>query len=565
MWIIDCPIKQGDPEIQSYVISNRNKSYIFGSKKGNLKDLDIPIITELVLSRRQLEFKLDSNTGWLLAKNIGSRSIFLREEGFDDFSEQLPVKSPTWRKVKTNSVFYKKDSTNIIELIATKLDVKDITINARVNSILGDEFVSTFEFHVNKKLANDEIVINDKISKIKEVSTWLNQLLECKWKVNGGLANYLVPEIENCEVIEIPPSDNDEYMNADDLISPPPLSQQKKHNITPDVDEFVSMTPPLNINSQMSLPTQAKREQDSLLGMIMADDEDLRSQPRRRKTKKKKMKEEPEIKKTLPVVSEETSIANDEIVDLKEHMDNLSVKKRPTEEIPIDNKRVKIEKQSTSLVDNIIKVREMKLERIKKDNELMKIGSESAVKVSKFQVKLLFDQQPTCKLNSSFTNPEWQNRVNFSKFQKSSTGYNPVMDSTIEYIKMKSSNYNSTSAQSDAHRHEYLLENDNIPVFDNEFGDSNSNGGRTYPNKRTRNSAKTVDMGPSLFVPSDEDTDDDSKFQSRQSSTRRRKSTVAESFNKRKTAPPKIKMSILSEVEDSEEDDIPIFKAQRRY
>lgn len=571
MWIVDCPVKQGGPQICSYVISKKGKSYIFGSKKGNLKGLDIPIITELVISRRQLEFKLDSINDWILAQNIGSRSMYLRRDGEKD-CQLLAAKSPDYETIKRNSVFYKKDSDSIIELKLKKINIHEIFINKRVNDILGDELVTLFGFNVNVNLTNDEIILNGKISRIKDVDSWMNILLKCKWKTEGGLDGYLIPEVENCEIIEIPATDDDDGLSDHEIISPPPppppMNMEIEHKINDD-NNFVSMDPPLYINSQISQGTQIKTEsqqQESLLGLIMADDEELRLKPRRRKTKKKNVQES-QIKDTPPPIIE---IKNDEIVELNKDMDNLSVKKRTPEELPHESKRAKIEKKpTTSLVENIIKAREMKLERIKKDNELMEIGSKINVKVSKFQIKLTSHGESTLfQTSNTFDKPEWENRVNFSKFQKRSMGYNPVMDSTIQYITMKSSKYNSTTAQCDATRHEYLFENENIPVFDNEFGDSNSNsnGRGAYANKRTRNTIKPSETGPSLFVPSEDESEDDTQFISRGSSSRvERQSTITESFSKRKTTPPKIKMSILSEEDNSEDDDVPVFKAQKRY
>lgn len=587
MWVIDCPLKQGKTEKCSYIISKIGKSYVFGSSKGSLKDLDIPVVTDLALSRRQLEFKISPNGSDLMAINTGARTFNLKlKEGKEI---KLPYKSKDWITLTDDCCMYKDYTGNSmkIELEFKHLKVKSVSVSSYCSKKFG-KLMKNFEFRVDNRLSDNEIEMDGIVYKVTDIEKWTKRLLKGDWKTEGGIDHYIIPSVEPVhEVVEIPDSEEDES-GHELIILPPPQHQQvtdlnrKADDITTPGDaagdnDFIIVPPPSHTQSRIQKKGDvAKSETQSILTLLMQDEEELKTQPRKRKSKKKSndLTQAPsqedtatqkdfqiEIKKEVePEAEGKLIINNDETKGLETEIENSKIAKRPIEDsVPVGAKRMKT---NNNLVGTLLKARELKIEKNKKEEKLIQAGSKSDVKVTKFKViSVKNDFLPKISSLSIQDKPEWKDRVNYSKFKKVNK-YNPVLDSTIQYIKMRSSKYRSTDTQMDSNRHEYLLEENEILAFDNEFEDTQNRGAYKLKRRNQHDSPvaqtglkKPHKVTSSLFVPSDDENED---YEEHATYSKTHPSTTSHRIDHPKLVSSTKSMLSKELQSDSDDDDVPV-------
>lgn len=511
MWIIDLqlPLDEIRPPTgaQSRVLE-RNLLY----ELGRYPDSKIWLNLQKV-SRHQSNIEvLDDDT--VKFSNVGNATWIFGEK-----EEELKGGKKDVVILKTNTTFKLRSVNWKLQFFK----VPDFQISPILKSKVNDlKFIN-----VSNDLTEDSILINGAVKKIKNMDDWIKKMNSKSWETTGQLNRYIVPELEP------------EYLALDEDSDISPIEKTPARE-DEETDKLIEIKP---FYTQLS-NREAKRSRKSQLERMFDEMDDLDDLETYTSQSTQKAKTQPKESKPasptpLPVES------------VNEDLSNLSLKRKITAETQPSVKKVKlsitsdvetiketmkeslnvpaiaVKVQSSTqggnrLAEMFKKTKQMKMDKLSEEEKMVNDVSKqpsNMVKIKKFQVNL--QQNGTNpKVYSNYkmsygSNPKWENRLNYSKFTKSTNGvdYNPIMDSTIKTVKFKNSNYKSNEIQVNLDQHD-----DMIPELDNMFPEENSKAISTRKRRREN----------MLFVDSD---DEEEEYQSSRRQSQRQLQRPSQNLN----------------------------------
>lgn len=492
MWIVDIQLPLDGNELSpkglKSIILNKGKVY----KVGRSIDCDISLNLKKV-SRLQTKIEVLSD-GSLKLLNIGHATwIYNDNREFKGSSnDPLVLTKNTLLKLRSSNWQFEFFKINDFQISRSLYDIIDIGLS-----------------DISNELEYNQVKINGFIEKIENVNKWLEKIKSKKWEKSGGLAKYIIPETVK-DIIEINDDDNkaekkEKEKKADDV---------KNIDENPEAKLEENMIEIKPFHSQLT-QREAKRKRKSQLQKMFDEMDDIDDLETYASQGVSKEKSQIENDQSSPINSLDISklslkrnnesenkilAKKQKITDNTEEAFESSVSiKNPTNKLLSikDNNSINF---STSISNNN-KLTEMfkktKQIKIKKDLEDEKLinSHHNKVKIKKIHVNLQSGEVDNPKIYSNYKlsygdNPQWKNRLNYSKFIKSTNGnYNPIMDSTIKTVKFKNSNYKSNIVQVNLEQN-----NDIIQELDDMFS---NNIPKTRKRKRENK----------LFVDSDDNDD----------------------------------------------------------
>ncbi|KAG0690441.1 hypothetical protein C6P40_002934 [Pichia californica] len=596
MWIIDIPLSC-DEVSDGYrsLVLKRGKTYSLGRSPDN--DLHVNLKK---VSRLQMNMKvLDDNT--LEISNVGQATWF------DNEKRELKGGHET-------TFFLTKD--NILKLKSSFWKFKIFIINDfQISKSLNDEIGCDF-FDVSDNLEYDFINLNGIIGKIKQLSQWIDKMKKKEWNVNGKLNIYITPQIET-QVVNLDDDMTDNETN-DENVEEEKKSPIEEKEIDDDLVMFeneeklkskmeneITKKPSIDIPevapfySQLSNRKSVRSKKSQLTRMFdeIDDLEDLETytsqatQKALSQTTQNKPLNSTNIPKTFNLIQEEEEKEEEEpsqLLDISRlslkrtiptENDTPSKKLKPLLELRNEENKNKLDKPDGIIKENsslnftsknngpnklaeiFKKTKQIKIDKILADEKLINSPLNS-VKIKKFQLNLQPKNTINPKVYSNYNlsfgdNPQWENRLNYSKFMKSTSGYNPIMDSTIKTVKFKNSNYKSNEVQVNLEQN-----NDMIPELDVMFPSESHN-----TRKRRREQTLFVDSDDDVFeevqtirtinTPRNRINDKLDGYENISNS--RNQSSLPASSNRKQH-----RTIDIGDDDIDNDDDIPVFKSRRR-
>lgn len=556
MWIADYqPCLKNNvgvsPKISSMLLK-KGSVYSIGRQASNDICVDHPKV-----SRSQVKLKVNAD-GKMEISNIGHASLTCGKRILDGKQESpYIINTSTIVKIKV---------ANDWKIVLRNME--DITVSKyiyqKISSILSLDF--------SNELKDNEIIIGNSKELIENMELWIDTLLDQEWEKCGGLSKIIIPkttkdfkvgekkESQTDKMIEVMPMSPDSQYSLMNRSS----KRTRKSQLQSVFDEFENLDDSSLVNSTTSTPKYTYASQNtfrlkkSQLTQFFDDMDEsepiLNSNGKQKENLDfKKAHIENEVKD--PEKSKELDMEN-----VGETMSNLSIK-RPIEVSPgFPAKKLKSSHPKEALVDVFKKTKQIKIDRMEKEKELInsiKANNEVA-KVTKFKViRKAVNPHVYSGHKIIYNNdPKWENRLNYSKFSKinNTSQYNPILDSTIKTVKFKSSSYKSNERQINLFQNEYM-----IPELDTMF--------ETRPRQSqiiTRNiEFENRKREPTLFVDSDyEDTQYNTKESSGYPSLRT--SEISNFHTKIGSMPDTTARATQLPTHTLEDDETPIFRSRRR-
>lgn len=417
--------------------------------------------------------------------------------------------------------------------------------------------------HASSELRDfNSVFLNGELRYIKDPETWIKKLNSKDWERTGGLAKLIIPDTESEKpIINI----DDDFNEGGQKVLVPTTKKKGTDFETVDIKPF---------HSQLTY-REAKRSRKSQLERMfdeMDDMDDLETYTSQ-SIQKNEVNEIPSTIITNSLKKPNTTSINLQTVN--KDLSRLDLKRSLTpEETAIPSKKPKLSSTPTlppsndHLAEVFKKTKQMKMEKISEEEKLLnsiqkKENDPNVIKIKRFQVNLHGGSNP--KLYSNYrmaygSDPRWENRLNYSKFVKTTNGsdYNPIMDSTIKTVKFKNSNYRSNELQVNLNQND-----DIIPELDSMFGDTTTTSAPPVQFSGHKRRRDTM-----LFVDSDEEdslaihTHEPNRGNSAFDDENRNVSAVGMSFgNTFSNDHPNLHDSYQIHNDD---DDTPVFKSRRR-
>ncbi|GMM46512.1 hypothetical protein DAPK24_030870 [Pichia kluyveri] len=536
MWIIEYGVnsKDGSTGNTRAIVLKPDRAYTLG--RSPECDISVDIMK---VSRNQCIFQTSTIDDSLSFLNKG------HARWIDSLGNEINGSHKEYLKIDTN-VSYKLRSINWeFKLIKISI-VNSFKISGDIEKLIN----GVIDVEMDTGIPNGMVMINGENMKIKDVQGWIGKLRDRQWDIIGDFKGY---EKENSINLDID-SDSDVDMGEIESILEPEV--EKKHvnkSIMVDVKPFTDIIDN-NINTQLyeSNNRSTKRSQKSQMEKFL-DDWDEMDDLDSYKSSNEKINEKINEKSI-----EEKIIVNKPIIPLKRGIiEKDTLKKKIHSSVKNNDNLTNMFKQT-----KIIKMaNEEKLM-----NSLEKPLSNELIKIKKFQVNIGNNTSNNPRIYSNYqmlygSNNDWKDRLNYSKFNKVSNGadYNPIMDSTIQTIKMKSANYKSNEVQVNLYQNDDMI----IPELDDVFNE-NRGGNKKEFRKRKRETT--------LFIESDYEDDGDNignantklnNIQEIQTlrSRRNRSTKGMESLPKQENF---FNDETNSYDNHNDDDDTPVFKSRRR-
>ncbi|TID28273.1 hypothetical protein CANINC_002586 [Pichia inconspicua] len=503
MWIADYQISWKDNAGNPSDDSSKMRSILL--RKGNLYTIGRQASSDICVdhpkvSRSQVELKVNAE-GDLEIKNIGHASLSCGKTTIEGKTEKPHL--------LTSSSVFKLKAAKDWKIVFHKLE--DITVSKYVY----EKVFKTINLDYKDDLSNNEVLIGNIKNSIDNVDTWIDTLLSRQWEKSGGIARIILPQSKQCEPKTL--SKKDSLMKK--MVEVTPMSQDSPYSL-------------LNRSSKRTRKSQLQSVFDDLENLedsssststkstqkyTIASQNTMRSKKSQLTQFFDDMDESEPILNTNSIPKQDFNLKDEQpdridggkderVLDLENTtISNTSLPiKRPVEvSSGFPAKKLKSVKPKEALVDIFKKTKQMKIERLEKENELIdSMKNSNGAKVSKFKVvRNVINPQVYSGHKVMYNNdPKWENRLNYSKFSKinNNTNYNPILDSTIKTVKFRSSNYKSNERQAN------LFQNDDmIAEIDTLFESRHRKSDMSSRNRELGNRKKE----PTLFVDSDyEDT-----------------------------------------------------------
>ncbi|GAV30060.1 hypothetical protein PMKS-003566 [Pichia membranifaciens] len=562
MWIVDVQLPLDGTEAASTGAKSIPLKTGVTYKLGRSDDCDIPLNLRKV-SRLQTEIVV-----------LDERKLRLSNKGHATWvygpGKELKGGCNDSLTVAKNMVLKLRSSDWKFELFR----VEDL----KISPVLKAKLQNIDFIEVSAELVHlDSVLINGTVGRIKYPDVWAKQLNSREWEVTGGLAKCLIPEIEREKTV----------VNFDHEIAEVEGEEEKRGNLmakttTTDKKDFgiVDIKPfPLQLASR-----EAKRSRKSQLERMfdeMDDLDDLETYTSQ-STQKNKVSRTQSVSTNASITTppKTSSKTGSNLNTVSASLSKLNLKRSATpEEANVPSKKPKVF-SNTSLSPNptpsnshlaevFKRTKKMKMDKIFEDEKLLhslqrKDNDSSVVKIKKFQVDLQGGSNPRVYSNFRMaygSDPRWENRLNYSKFVKTTTDseYNPIMDSTIKTVKFKNSNYKSNELQVNLNQND-----DIIPELDSIFGDTSAGAPppQQFPSRKRIREA-------TLFVDSDDEgsqaIDAHESFREIAASDNsiRGMPPSRTKFDKTKTQTDHTNFSDHYQTNE-DDDDTPVFKSRRR-
>lgn len=564
MWIVDVQLPLDNTDLASTGTRSIPLKKGVTYKLGRSDDCDIPLNLRKV-SRLQTEMVvLDDRRLRLMNKGHATWVYGSGKELKGGCNDSLTLAKNTVLKLRSSD--WKFEFFRVGDLKVSAM------LKAKIQNI---DFIQ-----VSPELKQlESVLINGTIERIKHPDAWAKKLSSRDWETTGGLADCLIPEVEHSNTV----------INLDDEIPEDEIAKEKKGDSMAKTTTtnkkdigIVDIKPfPLQLTNR-----EAKRSRKSQLEKMfdeMDDLDDLETYTSQ-STQKNKVSETPSVSTNISIATppKTSSTTGSTLNTVSKDLSKLNLKRSATPEetnVPSKKSRVTSSKSlspnptpsNAHLAEVFKRTKQMKMDKISEDEKLLhtlqgRNNDSSVVKIKKFQVNLQGGSNP--KVYSNFrmaygSDPRWENRLNYSKFAKTTTGseYNPIMDSTIKTVKFKNSNYKSNELQVNLNQHD-----DIIPELDSMFGDGSAAAppSEQFPSRKRRRET-------TLFVDSDDEgsqaIDAHESFRDIVTSHNNVKDTpsLTTNFDKRKTFPVDHRnFRDNYSANEGDDDDTPVFKSRRR-
>ena len=462
----------------------------------------------------------------------------------------------------------------------------------KVSSIIGGRINDWIGLQIDPELSTDSVKIDNIVKKIENVDEWISKLNDKRLARRGELYKNILPQTVEAvqEVISDSEADDEGYIeDVPNMIEVKPyrMSQPELRNSS------VSQSP--STQSQYSRPAKRGGVKSQL--EMYLDESDDSDEPNEEESNRVINKPPAEscidlstaTKMDTSTYKEAHSLATDEnetVQSVQKNLAGLNLRRKlSTEhEASPSPKKMKIEETKTtdvlsknnkSLADVFKRTKQMKIEKLAQDEQLVnsidnKNGT-NAVKVKRFVLSINNWENPKIYTNfkrSFESDPRWENRLNYSKFVKKTNGsdYNPIMDSTIKTVRMKSSNYKSNEMQVNLDQ-----DDDIMPELDVLF-DKFKNPQPPKMQQPDPSNSRKRRREPTLFVESDyEDTQPASAYDSPNSErTEEQSIAIGHTDNKQTEEYSKVPQitaarrgqSVFTSVES--DDDTPMFRSRKK-
>lgn len=478
MWILDL---NPFPEFSQpgSIVLEKGKVYILGRYKpqvDNDKFDDSSNTCKIILSK---SIKVSSIQFEILLKDDDSVQFTNKGGRVCKNNEGKLIKMNDQLIIDTYMAFKLKISTESIKIFLHKVDA--IVISKGLKNKFDDVNIIQKLSDSNKLQNIDEILVNGKLKRIINLDKWIEVLKLESWIKNGNLSKIIIPETWSSEKedligINFPKIEEIEpFHRNSSLISRPAIRTQKKSQLDDIFDDLENDDSLEIYNSQISLQNPKKGTNINNNSNTVVDT--LLLNPKKAiKIDKSIHSEDSEIinltglndkPKTFKLPNEEDRISK----DMKHKLVINSC-------IEPDKKRIKTTKSklksSVSIEDAFKQAKQKKLDQNIKDQELIESASKDInhkIKIKKFNISFETFNKPKIYSNYKLSmedNPQWDNRVNYSKFSKTTNwNNNPILNSCMKTIKLKNSHYKSNEIQTNLQQNDDMI----IPELDAMFED----------------------------------------------------------------------------------------------
>lgn len=585
MWLIEVqvPLEEGSSDMSlSCFCLKSNQPYVIGRERMCDVVVDFPKI-----SRKHLEIQTQ-NDG-LSVRNCGRINM---TDNHGRILGPNKVITDGWHDV-TQLNFNHKGFSWFIRL--RKLP------HVKVSQNIFDKLEPWIGLEVDPSLSLDHVRIDNVSKQVANLEEWLKMVNSKRLAAKGELYKNIIPKTVDTlqEVVSNSEAEVEDEGYIKDIPSMVDVKPYK--TVLPKTQNFTSTNQVNQIQSQTSRPAR-RGGVKSQLELYLDESEDS-DEPIEEESNQVIMDGG---KKTNIILSQATKATNIHakeeqesasavlgmMKNVEQNLADLNLKRPLDEKIDLeppakkpDTKEKMISSgNNKSLADVFKKTKQMKMERLAQDEELVKCFDKNRlqtnVKVKKFSLSISSSENPKIYTNyrrSYESDPKWENRLNYSKFVKRTNGsdYNPIMDSTIKTVRLRSSNYKSNEMQVNLEQDDDIMpdldilfdkfKNPTYPLPNRQINESQISN-KINPKKRRREPA-------TLFVESDyEDTQATSSHSSVTSECVKEKATFMDGSDKLKEAdafarmPPVTTFRKGQSVFDSahSDDDTPVFRSRKK-
>lgn len=494
MWIVDVQLpldgNESTPKGLKSIVLNKGKVY----KVGRSIDCDISLNLKKV-SRFQTNIEV-LNDGSLKLLNIGHATWIYNH------NKELKGSCNDSLILTTNTLLKLRSSNWQFEFFR----VNDFQISESLKDAVHLDFLN-----ISNDLEYNEIKKNGLVEKIENVNEWIEKIKLKRWEKIGGLAKYIIPKTEK-DVIEIRDDDDEDDDGDERVVNDDKINLLKEQLEAKSEENLIDIEP---FHSQLT-QREAKRNRKSQLERMFDEMDDLDDLDTYASQSVPKEKSQITNNQSSPINSldmsrlslkRNTGVEHKAPAKKQKIMENIDEEMEPNVLVNNSTNNLLLIKDKNSiksptstlnndkLTEIFKKTKQMKINKDIEDEKLIK-SSLNKVKIKKIHVNLQSNDKNNPKIYSNYNlsygnNPQWENRLNYSKFIKSTNGnYNPIMDSTIKTVKFKNSNYKSNEVQVNLEQN-----NDIIQELDAMFSNN-------IPKTRKRRRENR------LFVDSDDNEDD---------------------------------------------------------